>query len=246
MTCREPICEDVSSLFNLLTGYSAPPKWNALVVAPLGLHETILGLIQRETDHARAGRPAKIVAKMNACVDVDVVEALYRASQAGVQIKLLVRGICCLKPGVIGVSDNIEVRAIVDRFLEHTRVFTFSNGGKLDVYMSSADWMPRNFHRRVEVMAPIEDANIKQRLIELLDLQLTDNVKAWRLLSTGKYERVPAGIPPVRSQLRFMEMARERVKVAEGARQTGRVFSRSMPLLEATKARRTRKREQPK
>ncbi len=245
MTCREPICEDVSSLFNLLTGYSAPPKWNALVVSPLGLHETILGLIQRETDHARAGRPAKILAKMNACVDVDVVEALYRASQAGVQIKLLVRGICCLKPGVIGVSDNIEVRAIVDRFLEHTRVFTFANGGKLDVYMSSADWMPRNFHRRVEVMAPIEDANIKQRLIELLDLQLTDNVKAWRLLSTGKYERVPPGIPPVRSQLRFMEMARERVKVAEGAaRQTGRVFLRSMPLLEATKARRTRKRDQ--
>jgi polyphosphate kinase len=244
LTCRDAICEDVSSLFNLLTGYSAPPKWNALVVSPLGLHETILGLIQRETEHARAGRPAKIVAKMNACVDVDVVEALYRASQAGVQIKLLVRGICCLKPGVIGVSDNIEVRAIVDRFLEHARVFTFANGGKLEVYMSSADWMPRNFHRRVEVMAPIEDPNIKTRLMEILESQLTDNVKAWRLLSTGKYERVPPGIPPIRSQVRFMEMARERVKVAENAaRQTGRI-SRSMPLLDgATKVRRTRKRE---
>jgi polyphosphate kinase len=239
ITCRDSLCEDASSLFNLLTGYSAPPKWNGLVVAPLGLHETVLGLIQREAEHARAGRPAKIVAKMNALVDVDVVEALYRASQAGVQIKLLVRGICCLRPGMPGVSDNIEVRAIIDRFLEHGRIFTFANGGKSEVFISSADWMPRNFHRRVEVMVPIEDPALKQRLFDILDVQLSDNVKAWRLLSNGKYERIPSAIPPVRSQARFVELAREKVKVAEtAARPSNRL--RSMPLLE--KGRRIRKR----
>jgi polyphosphate kinase len=217
LTCRETVCEDASSLFNLLTGYSAPPKWNALVVAPLGLHETILGLIEREAEHARAGRPAKIIAKMNALVDGDVIEALYRASQAGVQIQLVVRGICCLKPGVPGVSDNIEVRALVDRFLEHGRVFTFANNDKLEVYIASADWMPRNFHRRVEVMVPIDDPTLKTRLIEILELQLADNVKAWRLLSAGGYERVPQGTPAVRSQARFAEMSREKVRVAEAA-----------------------------
>ncbi|HEY8041683.1 MAG TPA: polyphosphate kinase 1, partial [Polyangiaceae bacterium] len=129
-TARPEICEDVSSLFNLLTGYSAPPKWNKLIVAPLGLHEAVLGLIAREAEHARAGRPARIVAKMNALVDADVIEALYRASQAGVPITLLVRGICCLRPGVPRVSETIEVRAIIDRFLEHGRVFHFVNGGK--------------------------------------------------------------------------------------------------------------------
>ena len=139
LSARPNLGEDASSLFNLLTGYSAPPKWNSLVVAPLGLHEAVLGLIAREADHARQGRPAKIVAKMNSLVDEDVIEALYRASQAGVEITLLIRGICCLRPGRSpGVSETIKVRALVDRYLEHGRVFQFANGGKDEVYISPA------------------------------------------------------------------------------------------------------------
>ncbi len=223
-TTRPDICEDVSSLFNLLTGYSAPPKWNKLDVAPLGLHERILGLIARETDHAKAGRPARIVAKMNALVDADVIEALYRASQAGVPIHLLVRGICCLRPGVPRVSETIEVRALVDRFLEHGRVFCFANGGKDEVYISSADWMPRNFHRRVEAMIPVEDVTIKQRLVDILQVQLADNVKSWALRADGKYERIAPrpGAPLVRAQAKFIEMTRDRVKSAEAAATSGR------------------------
>jgi polyphosphate kinase len=223
-TARPDVCEDVSSLFNLLTGYSAPPKWNKLVVAPLGLHEAVLGLIAREAEHAKAGRPARIVAKMNALVDADVVEALYRASQAGVPITLLVRGVCCLRPGVPRVSETIEVRAIIDRFLEHGRVFHFGNGGKDEVYISSADWMPRNFHRRVEAMVPVDEAVLKQRLIDILQLQLTDNVKAWSLRADGKYERVQPkpGAPFLRSQSKFIEMTRDRVKSAEAAATSGR------------------------
>jgi polyphosphate kinase len=223
-TAKPDICEDVSSLFNLLTGYSAPPKWNKLVVAPLGLHEAVLGLISREADHARAGRPARIVAKMNALVDPDVIETLYRASQAGVQITLLVRGICCLRPGVPRVSDTIEVRALVDRFLEHGRVFHFANGGQDEIYISSADWMPRNFHRRVEAMVPVEDPQLKTRMREILAVALDDNVKAWRLRRDGKYERLQpkAGEPLVRAQARFIDMTRERVKQAEAAANAGR------------------------
>jgi polyphosphate kinase len=218
-TARPNIGEDASSLFNLLTGYSAPPKWNSFIVSPLGLHEAVLGLIQREAEHARAGRPARITAKMNALVDADVVEALYRASQAGVPITLLVRGICCLKPGVPRVSENIEVRAVVDRFLEHGRLFHFANGGKDEVFIASADWMPRNFHRRVEVMVPVEDATLRARLIEMLTVSVNDNVKAWRLLSDGTYVRVQPkpNAPLIRSQARFIEMARDKAKGAEAA-----------------------------
>src|SRR5262249_49650919 len=160
------------------------------------------GLIQREADHARAGRPARIVAKMNSLVDADVIEALYRASQAGVPITLLVRGICCLMPGVPKVSETIEVRALIDRFLEHGRVFHFANGGKEDVYVSSADWMPRNFHRRVEVMIPVDDPAIRARLVEILQIQIADNVKSWMLQGDGSYVRVQPkpGQPLVRSQ----------------------------------------------
>jgi polyphosphate kinase len=226
MTARESIAEDASSLFNLLTGYSAPPKWKSLIVSPLGLHEAVLGLIARETEHARAGRPARIIGKMNAIVDEDVIEALYRASNAGVEIALLIRGICCLRPGVPGVSETIQVRAIVDRFLEHGRVFSFANGGKREIFISSADWMPRNFHRRVEVMVPIEDDEIKTRIGDILDLQLADNAKAWRLRSDGSYERVEAGpgAAPLRSQTRFIEMARDKVKISENAARTSGRF----------------------
>jgi len=223
-TSKPEVCEDVSSLFNLLTGYSAPPKWNKLVVAPLGLHEAVLGLITREADHARAGRPSGIIAKMNALVDPDVIEALYRASQAGVPITMLVRGICCLRPGVPRVSETIEVRAVVDRFLEHGRVFHFANGGQDEFFISSADWMPRNFHRRVEAMIPVEDASLKARLLEILQIQLSDNVKSWVLRPDGKYERIvpTPGAPLVRSQARFIEMTRDRVKSAEAAANSSR------------------------
>ncbi len=246
-TAKPDICEDVSSLFNLLTGYSAPPKWNKIVVAPLGLHEAVLGLITREADHARAGRPARIVAKMNALVDPDVIETLYRASQAGVQITLLVRGICCLRPGVPRVSDTIQVRALVDRFLEHGRVFHFENGGQDEIYVSSADWMPRNFHRRVEAMVPVEDPALKTRIREILAVQLGDNVKSWQLRTDGKYERVQAkaGDPSVRSQARFIELTRDRVKQAEAAANAGRFHLGvlSLPKIDAQVAegRRTRR-----
>jgi polyphosphate kinase len=219
LTARPAIGADASSLFNLLTGYSAPAKWNSLIVAPLGLHEATLGLIARETEHARQGRPSRIVAKMNALVDEDVIEALYRASQAGVPISLIVRGICCLRPQLPGVSENIEVRAIIDRYLEHGRIFHFANAGKDEVYISSADWMPRNFHRRVEAMVPIDDATIRARLIEILNIQWSDNVKSWNLEPNGAYVRANArsGAPLVRSQQRFIEMARDKVKVADQA-----------------------------
>ena len=225
MTAKPTFGADASSLFNLLTGYSAPAKWNALVVAPLGLHEAILGLIAREAEHARQGRPARIVAKMNSLVDEDVIEALYRASMAGVPISLLVRGICCLRPGIPGVSENIEVRAIIDRYLEHGRIFHFANAGKDEVYISSADWMPRNFHRRVEVMVPIDDPAIRARLIDILAVSWSDDVKGWVLEPSGTYVRATPrpGQPLVRSQQRFMEMTRDKVKVADqAARPSGR------------------------
>jgi polyphosphate kinase len=245
ITAREGVAEDASSLFNLLTGYSAPPKWKSLIVSPLGLHEAVLGLIAREAEHAKNGRPARIIAKMNAVVDEDVIEALYRSSAAGVETTLLVRGICCLRPGVPNVSENIEVRAIVDRYLEHGRVFSFANGGKREVFIASADWMPRNFHRRVEVMVPIEDEAIKTRISEILDIQLADTAKAWRLKSDGSYERVVAanGAPPFRSQQRFIELARDKVKTSDAAARSSSRFhlARALPPQRDGKIERTRR-----
>jgi polyphosphate kinase len=246
-TCRPNLCEDASSLFNLLTGYSAPPKWNSFMVSPLGLHEAVLGLIEREAEHARTGRPARITAKMNALVDADVIEALYRASQAGVAITLLIRGICCLRPGLPRVSENIEVRAIVDRFLEHGRVVHFANGGKDEVYISSADWMPRNFHRRVEVMVPVEDSSLRLRLIDILAVSVSDNLKSWRLASDGSYVRVQPkpGAAVVRSQARFIEMTRDKVKGAETAGvASGRFYlMHARPQLDPASGRTPRRRE---
>jgi polyphosphate kinase len=218
-TARDAYADDAGALFNLLTGYSSPPSWKRFDVAPHGLQERIVALIDRE---AQLGARGRIVAKMNALVDATVIKALYRASQAGVQIDLIVRGICCLRPGVPGVSDNIQVISIVDRFLEHARVFTFENGGKREAYLSSADWMPRNFQRRVEVMFPIDDEGLRDRVIdEILAIALADNVKARRLLPDGTYVRVRQEVtagngagskPPVRSQYRFMELAREKAQ----------------------------------
>ena len=241
-TANREIGEDVTSLFNLLTGYSAPSKWNRLVVAPLGLHEAVLGLITRESAHARAGRPAQITAQMNSLVDVDVIDALYRASQAGVDIRLNVRGICCLRPGIPGLSDRIHVRAIIDRFLEHSRVFRFLNGGTEEVYMSSADWMPRNFHRRVEVLIPILDAAVRERIIANMDILFADNAKTWELNREGKYLRLvaPVGAPAVRAQHRFTELARERAKLTDPLMRTGRFHILQVPPSLVEEARRTK------
>jgi polyphosphate kinase len=215
-TAREDVGEDATSFFNMLTGYSAPLRWNRLIVSPLGLHESVLGLIAREAEHARNGRPAQIVAKMNSLVDADVIAALYAASQSGVEVDLLVRGICCLRPEVPGVSERIRVHAVIDRFLEHARIFHFKNGGQDEVFCSSADWMPRNFRRRVEVMFPILDETLKKRVIEeVLGTMRSDNTKGWLLRPTGVYQRIETEGTPLRSQSRFMELARERARESE-------------------------------
>ncbi len=208
-TAREAFADDAGALFNLLTGYSSPPTWQRFAVAPLGLHERTIELIDREASFGASGR---IVAKMNSLVDPDVIEALYRASRAGVKVDLLVRGICCLRPGVPGTSENIRVFSVVDRFLEHARIYHFGGGGKREVYLSSADWMPRNFVRRVEVMFPIEDEGLRSRVVdEILGTALADDVKASMLLPDGSYQRVAAdGTGTVRSQHRFIELARAR------------------------------------
>jgi polyphosphate kinase len=240
LTANREIGEDVTSLFNLLTGYSAPPKWNHLVVAPLGLHEAVLDLISREAANAKAGQPADIVGQMNALVDVDVIDALYAASQAGVSIRLMVRGICCLRPGIAGLSERIQVRAIIDRFLEHTRVFRFANGGKPEVYVSSADWMPRNFHRRVEALIPILDADLRERIVGDLEIMFADNTKCWDLGADGSYVRVPAApsAPAVRAQHRFIELARERAKLSDPLLRTGRFHNLEVPPNAAEESRR--------
>jgi polyphosphate kinase len=210
ITAREEFADDAGALFNLLTGYSSPPTWKRFAVAPVGMAERIIELIDRERSFGKDGR---IVAKMNSLVDPEVIRALYRASGAGVKIDLLVRGICCLRPGMPEVSENIQVLSVVDRFLEHARIFYFGAGGKKEVYMSSADWMPRNFIRRVEVMFPVEDPALRDRVIdEILSTCLSDNCKARRLLSDGSYERLqpPGEEQAVRSQQRFMDLARAR------------------------------------
>ena len=208
-SAREDAADDVSALFNKLTGYADPPLWKKLSVAPFGLQERLLHLIDRETQRARAGEPSRIVAKMNALTEPTVIRSLYAASEAGVSIDLIVRGICCLRPGVPGVSERIRVTSIVDRFLEHSRVFAFGVGDKTEVYLSSADWMHRNLHRRIEVLLPVEDRAIRTRLLdEVLGLALVDNVKARRLQPDGHYLHAEAGTPAVRSQTALLEAAR--------------------------------------
>ena len=210
LTAREDFADDAGALFNLITGYSAPPSWKRFAVAPLGLKERIIELIARESSFGGKGR---IIAKMNSLVDPDVIRALYRASQAKVKIDLLVRGICCLQPGVPGQSENIRVTSTVDRFLEHARIFYFEAGGKQEVYLSSADWMPRNFVRRIEVMFPIDDETLRGRILnEILATQLADNVRARLLLPDGTYQRLAPSkdAPLVRSQERFIACARKR------------------------------------
>jgi polyphosphate kinase len=208
-TCRPDFCEDVSALFNYLTGYGELPQWRKLYVAPSRLQSFMLEKIEQETAFQKEGKGGRIIAKMNGLLEPAIVQALYRASQAGVRIDLIIRGICALRPGIPGVSENIRVISIVDRFLEHSRIFYFGNGGDPQVYIGSADWMDRNLSRRVEVVFPIEQPSLKQRLIrEILATSLGDNTKARELLPDTTWRRVtPNGQPRLRSQERFLEIA---------------------------------------
>src|SRR5690349_6754433 len=204
-TCDDDVGQDVHELFLQLTSLTQTPKLNRLTQSPFGMHEMVLEKLAREAEHARAGRPARIIAKMNALVDPQAIEALYRASRAGVKIELIVRGVCALRPGVPGVSENISVRSIVGRFLEHSRVFHFENGGEPDMFCASADWMERNFFRRVEVAFPIRRNGHAERILRDLDWCLRDNCQAWELRPDGRYERISRGRDrPVNAQAELL------------------------------------------
>ena len=208
LTCSEPIGEDATAVFNMLSGYSEPKNWNRLVLAPLWLRDTFMRLIRRETEHARNHEPARIVAKMNSLCDKEIIAALYEASAAGVEIDLIIRGICCLKTGIPGVSETIHVRSIVGNFLEHARIFYFRNGGNEEFYMGSADWMPRNLDKRVEIMFPVEDPVLREKVRHILQVQLDDNVKAHILQPSGVYEKIDKrGKVLVNAQETFCEEA---------------------------------------
>lgn len=209
-TCKHRYGEDATAVFNMLSGYSEPLAWNKLSLAPLWLRDKFLSLIARERDHAKKGRPAKIIAKMNSLCDPGIIEALYEASAAGVEIHLIVRGICCLKAGVPGLSENIHVRSIVGTFLEHSRIFFFANNGTPEYYMGSADWMPRNLDKRVEILFPVEDPALQKEIRHILDIQLADTKKAHLLMPDGTYEKVDQrGKTPLNSQMYFCEQIRE-------------------------------------
>ena len=190
-TCRESFGEDLTELFNLLTGYTRPQKFQHLVLAPMNLREHFIRLIQQEAEQARAGNAARIIAKMNSLIDPAVIEHLYLASQAGVQIDLIVRGMCSLRPGLQGISDTIRVISIIDRYLEHARIFYFHNGGDPTFWLASADWMPRNFNRRIEIAFPVLEPQLQARVREILELQLADTVKSWRMDPDGRYVKSP-------------------------------------------------------
>ncbi len=210
-TAREAITSEVAEVFNLLTTQSTKPVVKKLLVAPFTMLDSLSDKIQREIGHARAGRPARIVGKMNALVDAKIIRNLYEASEAGVEIDLIVRGICCLRPGIPNVSERIRVRSIVGRFLEHSRIYSFENGGDPEVYIGSADWMPRNLRRRVEVLVPVEDPAVKSRIRgEILSCCLWDNTKSWKLLPDGSHERIgPGQDEPFSAQGTLMDVARD-------------------------------------
>lgn len=207
MTANDEFGSDASAFFNLLSGYSEPPVWNKLVMAPLGLREKIYALIDNEIAIVRSGREGHIIAKMNSLIDQPVIQKLYEASAAGVHIDLIVRGICGLRTGIEGISDNITVRSIVGRQLEHSRIFWFANGGEEQLYLSSADWMPRNLNDRVELFFPVETEEHIRRIKALLDLYLRDNVGAHMMQSNGTYRRVRNKLEPVSAQSTLYEMA---------------------------------------
>lgn len=209
LTCSEAIGEDATAVFNMLSGYSEPAGWKKLSLAPLWLRDRFLTMIRRETEHARSGEPARIIAKMNSLCDEELIAALYEASAAGVEIDLIVRGICCLKVGIPGISDHISVRSIVGTFLEHSRIYYFLNGGQEEIYLSSADWMPRNLDRRVEILFPIENENLKKEAFHVLEIQLQDTIKAQMKQPDGTYEHIDRrGKPALCAQEYFMEYAK--------------------------------------
>ena len=211
-TARPDITEDVANIFNTVTGVSQLPPPHKLLVAPWHLHKEILGLIGREIENARAGRPAGIFAKLNALVQEDIIEALYRASRAGVKVELLVRGICALRPGLPGVSENITVRSIVGRFLEHSRIYRFENAGDPRYFIGSADWMERNFFHRVEAVFPVESKGTKEHVQEIIDTFRKDNVKARILQPDGTYLPAPAAGPAWDAQEESLAEASRRRK----------------------------------
>ena len=230
-TCDERIGEDATAVFNMLSGYSEPKHWNKLIVAPIWMKDRFLKLIAREAENARKGIPAAITAKMNSLCDPVIMAALYQASACGVTINLLVRGICCLKVGIPGVSENIHVRSIVGNFLEHSRIFYFQNGGSEEIYMGSADWMPRNLDRRVEIVFPVEDEDIKEELKHILDLEFRDNVKAHLLQPDGSYiKQDKRGKTLVNSQMEFCREATEQAEKIKKQPEHSRVFIPAEPM----------------
>lgn len=190
LTCKRQYGEDATAVFNMLSGYSEPLHWNKLALAPIWLRDKFLSLIEREKNNAAKGKPAKIIAKMNSLCDPGIIDALYEAGQAGVEIQLIIRGICCLRAGVPGLSENIHVRSIVGTFLEHSRIFYFENTGSPEIFMGSADWMPRNLDKRVEILFPVEDASLKKEIIHILTIQLNDTMKAHIMQPDGTYVKV--------------------------------------------------------
>jgi len=207
-TARDEVGEDVSELFNMLTGYTRPRGFRHLLVAPADLRDGFVARIRREAEHARGGGEGRIIAKMNSLVDQTLIDELYRASQAGVRIDLIVRGICCLRPGVPGLSDRIRAISIVDRYLEHARVFYFENGGVPEYLLASADWMPRNLDHRVETAFPVLDRALQSQIRDVLETQLADTVKARLILPDGRSIRI-GGHPKIRSQERLYALAGE-------------------------------------
>ena len=219
MTCSEDLGADATSFFNAVTGYSQPQRFRQLEMAPLGLREKLMEMIEAEIDHKRHKQKALIICKLNALVDEKMIEALYAASQAGVRIRLNIRGVCCLRPGVPGLSENITVTGVIDRFLEHARILYFYHGGDERVFVSSADWMPRNLDRRVELLVPVEDKTCRRNLIAILKTTLGDNVKAKRLLPDGRYEpvRASSAADVIRSQEALYRRTSEAIEDASRA-----------------------------
>ncbi|MCI5517727.1 MAG: RNA degradosome polyphosphate kinase [Roseburia sp.] len=229
-TCKESIGEDATAVFNMLSGYSEPLSWNELILAPYWLRNKFLKLIKRETKYAQHGEDARIVAKMNSLCDPGIIAALYEASASGVKIDLIVRGICCLKVGIPGVSENITVRSIVGNFLEHSRIFYFHNGGDTEIYMGSADWMPRNLDRRVEIIFPVIEEELKKKAYHILEVELMDNVKAHILGADGEYDKIDKrGKVLINSQEQFCKEAKMAVPGKEQYKRE-RIFVPAEPV----------------
>ncbi len=222
LTCNEDLGADASAFFNAITAYSQPQSYRLIDAAPIGLRKKLVSLIENETQRKRKGQKAHIVAKLNALVDPDIIAALYTASQAGVTIRLNIRGVCCLRPGIPGMSENITVVSVVDRFLEHARILYFYHGGDEQLFISSADWMPRNIDRRIELLVPVEDVNCRRRLVDILDTYFRDNQNSWRLDADGSYRRIqPEGNQsPCRSQRVLYEQTVTAGQSAEHSRFT--------------------------